>query len=194
MSKYLTRPIELTEISPIFKHIVHDFPVGEYAPYEILIQQVKNQKQAGWMFCRGEDSLAYAFVTNGPEYVLLSLLAVFPAYRGQGVGRAFLREIIKLYADRQALLGEVESPELAIDEAEKNQRIRRIRFYEDAGFYVVPGISYCIWDVPMDLVAYPARCSRERITENIVSIMQQIYLPLMGEKYMNKLQLTTKSP
>jgi hypothetical protein len=39
-------------------------------------------------------------------------------------------------------------------------------------------------------MAYPVKTNRQYINDNIGSIMNKIYLPLMGRQFMHKLQLT----
>jgi len=183
------RTMDVSELWNIYKHIKQDFPAGEYPPYEILSRQLREGLQQGLVLRSGEQDLAYAVCAASTDYVLLSLMAVFPEFRGQGVGTAFLQALHLKYAAKQAIIGEVERPELASNSKEMRQRSQRIKFYKTAGFYLIPGIDYTIWDVPMNLMAQPIMSSPEAINDDIPLIMYQIYLKLMGKQYMHKMSL-----
>jgi len=189
MNDYTIRTMDVSELRQIYKHIRQDFPVGEYPPYEILSQQFREHLQQGLILCSGEQDLAYAICAASTDYVLLSLIAVFPEFRGQGAGSAFLQALHSIYAYKQAIIGEVERPDLASNSIEMKQRSQRIRFYKKAGFYLIPEVDYTIWDVPMDLMALPIISSPEDINDDIQLIMYQIYLKLMGKQFMHKMSL-----
>ena len=189
MNDYTIRTMDVSELWRIYKHIKQDFPVGEYPPYEILSRQLKEGLQQGQVLRFGEQELAYAICAASTDYVLLSLMAVFPEFRGQGIGSAFLQALQGKYANKQAIIGEVERPELAANSKERQQRSERIKFYEKAGFYLIPGIDYTIWDVPMHLMAQPIISSPEAINDDIPLIMYQIYLKLMGKQFMHKMSI-----
>lgn len=188
MPDYTIRPMELTEVEFFYKRIIQDFPVGEYAPYDILYRQLRKGIQEGLVFGDGEQVLAYSINAAGTDYVLISLLAVLPEFRKQGVGSAFLAALIKHYSGRPGIIIEVERPELAANSTAKAFRQWRIGFYEKAGFYLIEGIDYSIWDVPMHLMALPMTSSPQMINESIQEIMKQIYLKLIGKRFMYKLK------
>jgi GNAT superfamily N-acetyltransferase len=179
--------MEASELSFFYNRITQDFPAGEYPPHEILSSQFGAGLQDGLVYCRGKQDLAYSICAANTDYVLLSLFAVLPEFRGQGLGSAFLQALQSKYAGKQAMIGEVERPELASNAAETKLRKWRIEFYEKAGYYLIPAIDYTIWDVPMDLMALPMTAPRKTIDANIQAIMYQIYLQLMGQQFMHKL-------
>jgi len=189
MHDYTVRTMEVSELRSIYKHIKQDFPLGEYPPYEILSQQLQDGLQEGLILCLGEHDLAYSICAAGTDHVLLSLIAVFPEFRGQGAGSAFLKLLQSKYDYKQAIIGEVERPELASNSKEMKMRNERIKFYKKVGFYSIPGVDYTIWDIPMHLLALPLMSSQEAINDDIQLIMYQIYLKLMGKQYMNKMTI-----
>lgn len=190
MAEYSIRRMKVAELKGFFKHIEQDFTEGEYAPYGVLYQQLQSGIQEGLVFCEGERDLAYSICAAGHDngYVLISLLAVFPEYRGLGIGSAFVKTLGEMYQEKQGILVEVERPELSQTLEERDFRLRRIAFYEKAGFCLIPGIDYSIWDVPMHLMALPYRASRDMINEKIEQVMYEIYLQLMGERFIHKMQ------
>ncbi len=189
MNDYNIRTMDESELKFIYRHIKQDFPAGEYAPYEILSRQMKEGIQEGLVLCSGNQDLAYSICAASTDYVLLSLMAVFPEYRGQGAGSAFLQALRSKYSTKQAIIGEVERPELSSNSAERKIRNQRIEFYNQAGFYLIPGIDYTIWDVPMHLMALPIRSAPKAIDDNIQLIMYEIYVKLMGKRFMHKMRL-----
>ncbi|MDP4180016.1 MAG: GNAT family N-acetyltransferase [Bacillota bacterium] len=190
MTEYSIRKIENHELKEIFRHIEKDFAQGEYAPYEVLYQQIQNGGQEGLALYQAEQNMAYAICagSNPNRFVLISLLAVYEQFRGQGIGSAFLRGLRNKYSDKQGIIVEVEKPEEANNKEEADNRKKRIEFYKKAGFYLIPDINYSIWDVPMHLMAMPILNSIESINQNIGSIIYDIYIQLMGKRYIHKLK------
>ncbi|MGE5458970.1 MAG: GNAT family N-acetyltransferase [Methanobacterium sp.] len=182
--------MEASELKHFYPFIVRDFASGEYPPQDILHMHMKAGRQAGFVLCDGSIDVAYAFcaASAAHDYVLLSLFAVFPELRGQGIGAAFLLELQKIYALKQAIMVEVERPEEARTAEEQGHRLRRIAFYERAGYHLIRGIDYTIWDVPMHLMVLPINASLEMIKQEVEEIMYQIYLELAGERFINKVQ------
>ena len=161
--------------------------------YTILYQHLQNGLQKALIFCEGEQDLAYSVCTDNHNngYVLISLLAVFKGYRDQGIGSAFMKRLRLRYEDKQALLVEVERPDQAKTQGEGNSRRRRIEFYEKAGFYLIEGVDYSICDIPMHLMALPLVASKETINREIRRSMYELYLSLMGEELIYKMQIKT---
>lgn len=193
MSKYNVRSMELDELKAFYERIVRDFSQGEYAPYPIIYQHLQAGLQKALIFCEGKTDIAYSVCTENHEnnYVLISLLAVFKDYRGQGIGSAFLKRLRLIYQDKQVLLVEVEQPEQAKTPEEGDARRRRIRFYERAGFYLLEGVDYSIWDIQMYLMALPLVASKETINREIKKSMYELYLSLMGETLIHKMQISS---
>jgi hypothetical protein len=113
---------------------------------------------------------------------------VFPEFRGQGIGTAFLRALSARYAHKQALIVEVERLELAKTAKDLELRRRRINFYKKAGFLLIKGIDYSVWDVRMNLMALPLNSSFQIIEKQIEIIMYQIYLKTAGESAIHKVR------
>ena len=195
MSHYYIRRMEFNELSAFYEHIVRDFSKGEYAPYNILFKHIQNGAQSALVFCEGKRDLAYSIITDNHDnlYVLLSLLAVFENCRGRSIGSAFIKALHELYNHKQAILVEVERPDQGETQEEVNFRKLRIRFYKKAGFYLIDGVDYSIWDIPMHLMALPLVASKETINSEIGKSMYDLYLSLMGDELIHKMQFTSLS-
>ncbi len=190
MTGYGIRRIKDNELIEIYKHIKKDFAPDEYPPYEVLYQQIQKGAQEGMTLYKDEQDVAYAICagSNPNGFVLISLLAVYEQLRGQGIGSTFLSELRNRYSHKSGIIVEVEKPEESSSKEERDYRKKRIEFYEKAGFYLIPNINYSIWDVPMHLMAMPLSVSIESISDIIGIIIYEIYLQLMGKRYIHKLE------
>lgn len=187
------RRMKIQEFKEIFNRIERDFVPGEYAPYNVLYQQLQKGVQEAWILCEGERNVAYSICAGGHAkgYILISLLAVYDEFRGHGIGSAFLKELSRIYSDKQGIIVEVEKPENSLTQEEKFIRTKRINFYEKAGFNLIPNINYSIWDVPMHLMVRLHPSSVQITNERIGQIMYAIYLELMGKDYIHKMKFIT---
>lgn len=193
MPDYGIRDMDTAEFRGIFKRIREDFEEGEYAPYDVLKAQLQGGIQEGLILQQDGQDIAYAVCAAGHknDYVLISLLAVYKGCRNHGVGSAFVEEIKKRYQSKNGIIVEVEKPEEALDDLSKQVRMKRMSFYERAGFFQIPNIAYSIWDVPMHLMAFPGKRPAMGINQEIGRVMREIYLQLMGEHYIHKLKFNT---
>lgn len=182
------RHMYLTEVKDIYERITRDFAEGEYPPYEKLHVQLENDVQKGWVFVRDGRDCAYAICTGGTEnnFVLISFFAVYEGYRKSGIGTAFLEKLKELYSNADGIIVEVEKVEAALHEEDVFIREKRLEFYKKAGFSLVPGIEYSIWDVPMHLMVLP--CKTAEYYRNIGSIIYDLYYPLLGKQSIHKLK------
>jgi GNAT superfamily N-acetyltransferase len=190
---YTIRSIQLFEFKKIYKMIKHDFVPGEYAPYGILYHQLQDGILKGYILLEGDCEVAYSICTEVQtnDYILLSFLAVYEGMRGRGIGTGFLEKLSAMYSDKNGIIVEVEKPENAKTNGEKDIRQKRIHFYQKAGFSLLSDIEYTIWDMPMHLMTLPLKASSGIINKNIGKIIYDIYLSLMGERYINKMKIVS---
>lgn len=189
------RKMNINELDIIFKRIVTDFPEGEYAPLEVLKAQFEVCAQQGWVLEVENEIIAYSICAAGSEtkYVLLSLLAVDNKVRNQGIGSLFLDILKEIYSDKGGILVEVEDPQDAEIAAEIASRNKRIEFYNRSGYQLIPDVDYSIWDVKMKLMALPIQTEFKKISDDVIEVMNAIYLKLMGEKFIHKLEISRSS-
>lgn len=188
--KNVIRLMKTSEHRKFFEQIRQDFTEGEYPPYFVLHQQMLEGDLEGLVFIAPDGTtLAYALnaAGNSNGHILVSLLAVMKESRGTGIGSAFVAGLVKRYRGKACLIAEVEKPETASDEKERNTRIRRIRFYERAGFLIVPGIDYSIWGVPMHLMLMHLQDDFESLLKDLPIRMREVYLDLMGNAYIHQM-------
>ena len=183
------RAMKPADLKTYYQYIKKDFPRGEYPPYEILLQQFCDGRQQGFILHDQGRELAYAICAGNGDYVLISLLAVLPEWRGQGIGSELLKSLQGHYEDRSGLIAEVERPELAGNQEEQQIRQSRLGFYCQAGFHLIAGIDYTIWGIPMHLMACPLQKDIRVISGRIESIMYQMYFNLAGPQYIHNLSI-----
>ncbi|EPR12282.1 GNAT family N-acetyltransferase [Ruminiclostridium papyrosolvens] len=198
---YDIRPINLQEVRDLYINIVNDFAPGEYPPYKVLYNQLEKDIQKGFVLVNDEKAVAYSICTGDStnSLVLISLLAVYKEYRGKGFGSKFIEMLKNRYCGERSIIVEVEKPEDALEQKERNIRENRIKFYEKAGFILLPDIEYSIWDIPMYLMILPKETlqintnSISGLNETIEKGMGDIYLKLLGEKFFHKMELKIKN-
>ncbi|CAM3629248.1 GNAT family N-acetyltransferase [Marinicrinis lubricantis] len=184
------RRMELSEFDHFYACIENDFPVGEYAPHQVMKGQVSRGLQEGWVYQEGEQALGYAFCAAGHpnDCVLLSFFAIHKPYRKHGIGSEFLAALNRKYDHKRTMLVEVEKPELSETENERIVRNNRIAFYGKAGYRQIPAIEYVIWDVPMHLMAAPLAAEWPWIVQHVGQIIYDINEMLMGQRYMHHMK------
>ena len=121
-----------------YENMIDDFPENELKP----LDKLKNLYQSGNYVCYGLydeiNCIAYAYFLNNPDgkMKLLDYFAVNKNYRGKGIGREFLEAVLKWEGGQTYVMVEVENPEAAEDEKEREMRKGRITFYEKCGMHM----------------------------------------------------------
>ena len=124
----LLNKAQITEVYET--HIRDAFPPDELKPLDHILRMYNDGVYEVW--ADSADALTvYACVYTGTTPVLLDYFAVVRGMRGKGVGSGFIRRVADLYP---SMMLEVERPEEAENGAAHAVRMRRIAFYERAGF------------------------------------------------------------
>ncbi len=184
------RNMHLSELEDIYKRITEDFAQGEYPPFDKLYKQLEANIQKGWILVHDGRDAAYSICAEGPEngFVLISFFAVYKEYRGTGIGTVFLEKLKEMYSRSSGIIVEVEKAEDALHLEDAGIREKRMEFYSRAGFSLVTGIDYVIWDVPMHLMVFQCSIPLMEVNEKIHGIMHEIYYQLLGEQFIHKLK------
>ncbi|MDO5409036.1 MAG: hypothetical protein Q4F21_01110 [Lachnospiraceae bacterium] len=136
MEEMMIRKQSLEEMKEIYDGMmIRHFPEDEIKPFRVIEKGYRE----GRYICYGlyADSepgkcLAYAWMCDILEenWILLDYYAVTESLRGQGVGSWFLKQILSgSYTQDMPVIIEVEDPDYAADEKEKEKQLRRIDFY-----------------------------------------------------------------
>lgn len=168
------------EITRLYRErMVRDFPDNERKPLGMLLRGLRRREYVLYGLCEGEDLLGYAIfyvLRDGQgESYLFDYLAIDEARRDAGLGTAFLRLLAETLRGAVCVLGEVEDPAAAPDEAARAQRLRRLDFYRRNGCRETGlrcrlfGVDYLVLELPA-----PDAHDQETLRERYAAIYQQM--------------------
>ena len=154
-----------------------DFPHNELQPFFSVKRNFDKTIYEGFYFTENVD-MGYAIIT-APEnlkYALINYFAVFPEYRAKGYGSEFLKILLSRYSERTLVL-EADDPSAAKTPTARDEAVRRVKFYERAGFHVIPTTRAKIFGMDMIIMANGQ-------VENLSAreTMHSLYLPALGAK------------
>ena len=172
------REIREDDYKTLYSHMKRDFPSNELAPFFAIKRNFKKNIYDGFYMTENGADIGYAVITSPEhlEYALINYFAVLPKYRSKGYGTAFLQNIFSIYPDRIFIV-EVDNPSAAKTNAKRKEAVRRVRFYERAGFHVMPTVRAKIFGVDMLIMA-----SVKFENMNAKDIMHSLYLSSFGSK------------
>ncbi len=132
----MLKKADLKKFKEIYrKYIIKDFPREERSSLNNFKKRIINKNEELYVFSENGEEKAYTIIANlDNNFILISFLAVFEKYRGEGIGTKLLAEIKEKFKDKKGIILEVESPEDATDENDKSIREKRIKFYEKSDY------------------------------------------------------------
>ena len=172
------RKIRMDEYKKLYSHMKRDFPANELPPFFVVKRNFDKNVYNGFYLTDETSDIGYAVIT-APEnlkYALINYFAILPEYRSKGYGSEFLKIIIGYYPDRILVL-EADDPAPMKNPVRQNEAVRRVKFYERAGFHVIPIEKAKIFGVDMLIMA---SVKDEKI--NAREIMHSLYLPAFDSK------------
>lgn len=86
-----------------------------------------------WAYYDDETFCGMIYVVDSKETLFILYLAVPSKLRSQGYGAKIVEDVRKQFGEKNVVL-HVEDPTEVEDEKRKEERIRRIKFYERLGF------------------------------------------------------------
>ncbi len=138
----MLKKINLKKFKDLYrKHIVKDFPRAERTTLNKFKKRIIRGQEEVYIYKGDGKEKAYIIVAVLNNYIMVSFLAVFEKYRGEGIGTKLLKEIKEKFNNKKGILLEVENPQYSIDEADKITRQRRIKFYEKSNYIVIDGVE-----------------------------------------------------
>lgn len=144
-------------------HMARDFPAAEIKPWEIMEKLYRNGYYDMLAAELDGKMVGYAWQFRpGGDVVLVDYLAVFPEYRGTGIGKRILQAMGEYYQEK--LILESEFPDEAPD---RSMAERRLGFYRRSGFEIT-GVQVRLFGVRFHILAQGG-------DQNTKSHMEQIY-------------------
>ena len=169
------------QITSIYnEYMTLDFPRDELKPLSHILSMVEDGTCTFYALRRDKEVLSYFSVCVNGNGLLVDYLAVNEKYRGQGIGTKTL-EFLKGVAQNRYIIIECENEEKATDSEDKKIRLRRIAFYERAGFKR-SGVSSTLFGVDYIILTCPADLSRDKVKE----LYSAIYLRMLGQSVFDK--------
>lgn len=170
-------------IYPEYKKL---FSKEERKPYQAIIKAMKQQLGNVIKILENDVFIGFIIVNtleNNP-YVQLDYLAILPEYQSRGYGKKVISLLRNHYHQYKGIFIEIEKIGLGKNEEENQIRMRRKRFYENAGFQKL-GFDLDLYHVIYS--AYLLPCLEKEISEtDIIESIFQIYNALLGEKNIKK--------
>ena len=154
----LLRTINANEYKALYTHMKRDFKTGGLAPYFAIKRNLEAKIYDGF-YIQGdgehmETDIGYAIITApaGMRLALINYFAILPEYRCRGYGGEFLHILPDRYPGRRFVL-ETEDLRYIKDAARQNVAARRVKFYERAGFVILPTARAKIFGADMLIMA-----------------------------------------
>lgn len=127
------RVLSREEMGGVYKkHMKKDFPASELKPLEAMYHMLGRGKYLPLGLYDGADLIGYAYFAYAKEktVALIDYLAICEVYRGRGIGNQLLQKIREYLQDWYGIILEVENPDKAESEVERQAQEHRIAFYQ----------------------------------------------------------------
>lgn len=169
----MIRKLEAAEITQVYEeHIKVDFEL-ERPPLEELIRLADTDCIQVLMLVKDGAERGYGICLERDSYMVLLFFAAYRDYRGQGIGTGFIQELQEYYNHKEIIV-EVETLDNSEEEEEQILIKRRISFYENLGFSMLPDIKEWLNGHVYHIMILPG--DKDSTTkEDILNIMESIY-------------------
>lgn len=175
------RKLAKEEVETIYNtFMVNDFPADELKPLDRIIISMDNGIYECLGYFDGDELTSYALFVILDKNYLLDYFAVLDGKRNEGLGSAFLKELSGDYLKgNKSFIIEVENPEFAESQDERNLMERRIGFYYRNGFKNT-GIKAKLWSANfLIMVPQNSDYATEDIRKNYISFYKNTLPPEM---------------
>lgn len=127
--------LTMDQVHEIYNHrMVNDFPKNERKSLAIIESAIQKGNYRCYGFIEESHILAYAFFVTIDNLFLLDYFAVDETRRGTGIDGKFLPALCEtVLPDAEVAVLEVEDPDEAQSNADREKRERRFRFYRNNG-------------------------------------------------------------
>lgn len=164
-------------------YLTKDFHESEVKPFEMIEKFVNQGNYLCYGFFEDSEPFGYAYFTKSVDerVLFLDYFAVVKTHRSKGLGSHFLTEMkSKLFDTYAILMLECENPTFSLNEKDKRNRIRRIKFYLKNGFKQSNILSRVLTDEYEILTLDLGKPLPEHM---LFDELQQIYNTLFGKEF-----------
>ncbi len=106
-----------------------DFLADEIRPLTIILYTIEKGMCDCYGLYDGNELIGYAFLLKKDNNFMIDYLAISPEYRNKGIGAKMLKMLKEHYADADNILLEVEDPDKAETDEDRDLQSRRRAFY-----------------------------------------------------------------
>ena len=177
----IKRASDLSEIERIYySYMTRDFTPDELKPMISIKKAWERRAYEALLLLKEDVVLGYAFFVRMNRDYLLDYFAIAEDYRNMGLGTVFLKQFSDFISDADCIVAEIEDPECAENEKDKEMRDKRLLFYLRSGYREtrvkskVFGVDYCILEAPN---------AREHSQTGIRSIYTALYQSILPEPF-----------
>ena len=173
------------EIKKVYEeHMVYDFPENELKPLSHIGDMTQAVIYLPYGIYNGDEMIGYAFFVYEKAYrlALLDYFAIFRGKRDGGMGSKALSCMKEMKDDFDLIVLEVEIPEEAEDDTDKELRQRRIGFYERNGAYRTNIITR-IYDANYLILQFPLK--EKYSDKEMLATVNKMYHTMFSDKIFN---------
>lgn len=126
----MIRILSQEEIIEIYnKRMVHDFPASELKPLAVILDAIKANKYVCYGMSEAGRIVGYMYVIRNGEDYLIDYFAIDKQFRNKGFGGKMIALLRSELKTANSIIAEVEIPDFAESESEREIRKRRYDFY-----------------------------------------------------------------
>ena len=135
------------------RHMKKDFPASELKPLESMYRMLDKEKYLPLGLYDGAELIGYAYFAyaNKKTVALIDYLAICEVYRGHGIGDQLLQKIREYLQDWYGIILEVENPDYAESEEEREAQKHRIAFYL-RNYVALTDVTLTLFGVPFRMM------------------------------------------
>ena len=172
------------QVEDIYKNkMTVDFPKPELKPIEVILKAIDNDIYEPLGLFDESKIIGYTFLVKLGRDYLVDYLAVNSDWRNKGAGSEMVQLLGDYLKDAGNVIGEVEDPDCATDDASKDIQTRRLNFYFRNGC-TDTGLRVKCFGVPFRILRVGQRQSEDH--DELWEIYQEFYRKVLPKEMFEK--------
>lgn len=186
------KQLETNDVRRVYEaHLTLDYPARERKPLKTIQAMRKRGVYDCYAMVEEDLVVAYAFLCQKRNWMLLDYYTVAPPFRGQGYGSRLVGGL-RLFYPRMGLLAPVRDPEQYQTPEETRSCQRHINFYQKLGFTLTP-IRVTTPAGDYRILVWPTQDSCPT-TPELVARIQELYGEMLDSKDLGITLLPPENP